>query len=212
MELRLVQTLISGNWCPSRLSIRAASVFTNHLITRLCSLIPWILLPLLCRWHPCLHFPHPPPTPISHLKMFGRHLGLDSCTSPQIQPYVNWTPLHPGERLPCMDLSVTVEDVMVLPSLMVRNLGVILDDRLCCAPNIHAVVRSCIFAINNIWRIWYFLTKDEKQLLVQTLFICCLDNCNFLLAGLLWLNRCSLSRTLLHASFTIYPNSPMTHE
>ena len=46
------QTLTSGNWRPSRLSVRTTSVFTIHSITRLCSHISWILLPLLCWWHP----------------------------------------------------------------------------------------------------------------------------------------------------------------
>ena len=30
MERLLVQTLLSGNWCPSRLSIRTGSVLTVH--------------------------------------------------------------------------------------------------------------------------------------------------------------------------------------
>ena len=37
MEWLIAQTLLSGNWCPSRINIRMASVFTIHSITRLCS-------------------------------------------------------------------------------------------------------------------------------------------------------------------------------
>ena len=64
MERLLVQTLLSGIWCPSWLSVRTVSVFTIHQITRLGKHIAWILLPLLCWQHPTVPlFPHPPPTP-----------------------------------------------------------------------------------------------------------------------------------------------------
>ena len=103
-----------------------------------------------------------------------------------------------------MDLSVTVQDVTVSPSSTVRNLGVILDNGLSCTPNITAVARSCKFALYNICRIWSLLTKDTTQILVQPLrLISRLDY------QPLWLNWCSVSRTLLHASLTIHPNSPM---
>ena len=49
-----------------------------------------------------------------------------------------------------MDLSVTVQDVTVSPSSMVRNLSVILDDGLSCTPNITAEARSCRFVLYNI--------------------------------------------------------------
>ena len=66
----------------------------------------------------------------------------------------------------------------------VRNLGVILDDGLSCTPNITAVAQSCRFALYNIGRILFFLTKDAMQLLVQALVISRLDYYNSLLAGL----------------------------
>ena len=71
-------------------------------------------------------------------------------------------------------------DVMVSPSSMARNLGVILDNRPLCAPKITVVAWSCRFALYNICRIQFFLTKDATQLLV----ISRLDYCNSLLAGL----------------------------
>ena len=60
---------------------------------------------------------------------------------------------------------------MVSQSSTARNLGVILDDGLSCAPNITAVAWSCRFALYNIRRIRSFLTKGATQLLVQVLVI-----------------------------------------
>ena len=60
------------------------------LLRRLCDHITWILLPLLCWWHPIVPLfslillQHPCCN--SHIRMFGRHLRLVSCTSPKTQP------------------------------------------------------------------------------------------------------------------------------
>jgi len=37
-----------------------------------------------------------------------------------------------GKGCPQMDLLVTIEDIEVSPPLTARNLGVVLDDQLCC--------------------------------------------------------------------------------
>ncbi|KAK0146779.1 hypothetical protein N1851_013896 [Merluccius polli] len=82
-----------------------------------------------------------------------------------------------------MDLLVTVKDIAGCPSPTARNLGMVLDNQLCCTANITAVARSCRFALYNISRIWPFLTREAAQLLVQALLISYLDYCNSLLAG-----------------------------
>ena len=113
--------------------------------------------------------------------MSGRHLCLTAAQHFKLN--LDKTELFIlGIDCPCMYLSVTVKDVMVSPSSTTRNLGVILDDRLSCAPNITAVARSCRFALYSKHRIWSFLTKVTTQLLVQALFISQLDY--LLLAGL----------------------------
>ena len=106
-----------------------------------------------------------------------------------------------GKDCLCTDLSVS-EDVMVLLSLTARNLGVILNDRLSCGPNITAEAQSCRFALNNICRIWFFLTKDVMQLLVQALVISS-GHLIWTTAAPSWLdsqplrlNCCSISRKL----------------
>ena len=51
MEQLLVQTLLSGNWCPSRVSIGTTSVFTMHKITRFCNHITTVVRS--CRFALC---------------------------------------------------------------------------------------------------------------------------------------------------------------
>lgn len=90
----------------------------------------------------------------------------------------------PGKDCPKMDLLVTIEDIEVSPSPTARNLGVVLDDQLCCNANITSVSRSCRIALYNIRRIRPFVTREAAQILVQALVITRLDYCNSLLAGL----------------------------
>jgi len=87
----------------------------------------------------------------------------------------------PGKDCPQMDLLVTIEEIEVSPSPTARNLGMVLNDQLCCNGNITSVARSCRIALYNIRRICPFLTREATQILVQAL----VDYCNSLLAGLL---------------------------
>src|SRR4029434_6613122 len=62
-----------------------------------------------------------------------------------------------------------------------RNLGVIIDDQLTFTAHIASVSRSCRFALYNIRELG---SQYATQLLVQTLVISRLDNCNAILIGL----------------------------
>ena len=55
--------------------------------------------------------------------------------------------LIPGKDFRHMDLLVTVENITVSPSPTARNLGVVLDNQLCCTANIPVVAGSCRFAL-----------------------------------------------------------------
>ena len=77
----------------------------------------------------------------------------------------------PWKDCPRIDLSVTVENIKVLPSSMAGNLGVNLDNGLSCTPYITAVARSCRYPST---------TSAGSSLLVISL----LDYCNSLLAGI----------------------------
>ena len=82
------------------------------------------------------------------------------------------------------DCPRTVEDITISVSSTARNLGVILYNILSCPPNITAVAQFCRFTLNNFCQIWFLLTKDATQLLVQALVISRLDYCNSLSVGL----------------------------
>ena len=90
----------------------------------------------------------------------------------------------PGKDCPLTDLSITLDNITVLPSKTVKNLGVTLDNQLSSSAFITATARSCRFSIFNIRKIRPFLTREAAQLLVQALVLSRLDYCNVLLAGL----------------------------
>uniref|UniRef100_A0A8C5BX13 Reverse transcriptase domain-containing protein n=1 Tax=Gadus morhua TaxID=8049 RepID=A0A8C5BX13_GADMO len=120
---------------------------------------------------------------------------IATCISECLADGSTWTTAHhlglnlnkiellliPGKDCPHMDLLVTVENITVSPSPTARNLGVVLDNQLCCTANITAVARSCRFALYNICRIRPFLTREAAS---SPLVISRLDYCNSLLAGL----------------------------
>jgi len=93
----------------------------------------------------------------------------------------------PGKDCPQIGILVTIENIVVSPSPTARNLGVVLDDQLCCNANITSITsvdRPCRIALYNIRRIRPFLTREAAQILVEVLVITPLDYCNSLLAGL----------------------------
>ena len=87
------------------------------------------------------------------------------------------------------------------------DLGVVLDNQLCCTANITVVAQSSRFALYNIRRIRPFLTREAAQLLVQTLVISHLDYCNSLLARLPVSAIKPLQR--IQNACSTYLNSPM---
>ncbi|KAJ8397514.1 hypothetical protein AAFF_G00437900 [Aldrovandia affinis] len=77
----------------------------------------------------------------------------------------------PGKACPLLDLSITIDNSVVSPTLTAKNLGVTLDGQLWCR-----------FMAFNIRRVRLFLTRKVAQVLVQAL-ISWLDYGNSLLAG-----------------------------
>ncbi len=72
----------------------------------------------------------------------------------------------------------------ITPSKTVRNLGVVIDDKLNFSDHIAKIAQSCRFALYNIRKIRPFLSEHATQLLVQALVLSRLDYCNALLVGL----------------------------
>ena len=90
----------------------------------------------------------------------------------------------PGKGSPTQDLTITIDNSVVVPTQTARNLGVTLDDQLSFTANIAATTRSCRYMLHNIRRIRPLLTQKAAQVLVQALVISRLDYCNSLLIGL----------------------------
>ncbi|KAF4092430.1 hypothetical protein AMELA_G00020950 [Ameiurus melas] len=82
------------------------------------------------------------------------------------------------------NLTVQLSSLTLMPTRMVRNLGVILDDDLIFTVHISATAVSCSFILYNIKKIRPNITEQATQLLVQALVISKLDYCNSLLYGL----------------------------
>ncbi len=81
------------------------------------------------------------------------------------------------------DFTIQLGSSTIIPTSLVRNLGVIFDDQLTFKDHIAKTARSCRFVLHNIRKIRPFLTQHAAQL-VQALVISRLDYCNALLAGL----------------------------
>ncbi|XP_062867146.1 probable RNA-directed DNA polymerase from transposon X-element isoform X2 [Trichomycterus rosablanca] len=91
--------------------------------------------------------------------------------------------LIPGDPSPTQDLVISLDDSQIRPSDKVRSLGVVLDNQLTFSPHIANMTRACRFLLYNIRKIRPFLSREATQILVQSLIISRLDDCNSLLAG-----------------------------
>ena len=90
----------------------------------------------------------------------------------------------PGKGSRTHHLTSTIDNSVVAPTQIARNLGVTLRGQLSLTSNIAATARSCRYKLHNIRRIRPLLTQKAAQVLVQALLISHLDYCNSLLAGL----------------------------
>ena len=83
------------------------------------------------------------------------------------------------------DFSLTLESGLFLPSSEVKNLGVILDERLTMEKHVNAVCRGCHYNLRSIGRIRRYLDDKACQSLVSSLVLSRLDYANSLLYGTL---------------------------
>ena len=83
------------------------------------------------------------------------------------------------------NIEVTAGDCVIRSEAKVKNLGVILDNKLSLEDHVNAVSRTCHFHLRNISRIHRYLSEDACRTIIQSLVISRLDYCNVLLNGLL---------------------------
>ncbi len=79
------------------------------------------------------------------------------------------------------NFTIQLDSSTITPSKTVRNLGVVIDDKLTFSEHIAKTAQSCRFALYNIKKIKPFLWEHASQLLVQALVLSRLDYSNALL-------------------------------
>lgn len=72
----------------------------------------------------------------------------------------------------------------IVPSKVVRNLGVLIDCQLTMVNHISSVTRACYFHLRRIRQVRRCLNEHCLKILVQALIISRIDYCNSVLAGL----------------------------
>ena len=77
-----------------------------------------------------------------------------------------------------------VSGVSVVPSVVVRNLGVYVDGELSMKDHINKPARTCFFQLRQLRTIRRSLTKEATQLLLHAFVVSRLDYCNALFTGL----------------------------
>ena len=78
-------------------------------------------------------------------------------------------------------LSVNVSDSWIVPSVKVRNIGVIIDQSLTFDGHISVICQSVHFYIRSIGKVQKFLTFDACATLIHALISSCFDYCNSIL-------------------------------
>ena len=81
------------------------------------------------------------------------------------------------------EIKINIGDAEIKPSLVVRNLGAMLDSKMDMEQHIKSVCRSCYGQIRQIGHIRKFLTCDATKMLVNSLVTSRMDYCNGLLYG-----------------------------
>ena len=148
----------------------------------------WTRRPLLCWWHPNLH------------SLFGwgfrEHLRLIPCLD-SIDRWMasNWLKLNgdktefiwigsKGKLRRVQPNPLSVSGVLVVPSVVVRNLGVYIDGKLSMKDHINKLARTCFFQLRQLHTIRRSLTKEATRLLLHAFVVSRLDYCNVLFTGL----------------------------
>ena len=81
-------------------------------------------------------------------------------------------------------ISLEMEESIIKPSNMARNLGVIMDSTLSLSQNVDSICKSAYVAIRKIGKIRRFLDQNSAHRLVHAFVTSMLDCCNSLLFGL----------------------------
>ena len=87
-------------------------------------------------------------------------------------------------KLANVDCSLSIGEVAVKPSIVVRDLGVLLDSELTLKQHISKVASCCYYHIRRLRQVSRFVSRDVMMQLTSAFILSRLDYCNSILAGL----------------------------
>ena len=96
---------------------------------------------------------------------------------------VNFSTHRLQTDLSWLKIPLRVGDDLVQPSIVVKNLGVILDSNLSMIPHINNVCKLGFYHIRTLGKIRNYLTPHAAKTLVQAMVLSRLDYANSLFAG-----------------------------
>ena len=107
---------------------------------------------------------------------------------------------------------VKLSDGCVIPvSTMVSNLGSRLDSQLSYVPHINSICSQSYRLLRNLAAVRKFISTDDLRLLVQSIVVSRIDNCNSLLYGILALNINKLQKLQNFCARLIYKKKRRDH-
>ena len=100
--------------------------------------------------------------------------------------------------------------VETYPEKSAHNLGVIFDKNFNFRSYISAICSSCIYHIQDLWRIRRYLDLDSEKLLANALVSSRLDYCNSVLSGIAETDLTKLQRVLSRLAHVVTKSPPFT--
>ena len=107
--------------------------------------------------------------------------------------------------------SITVNNNVIQPATVVRDLGVWIDSELSMHNHVSRVAQTCFFHLHRLWSVRRQLGRDVSAKLVSALVLSRLDYCNAVLAGLPASTLASLQRVLHAAARLVLDLKPRDH-
>ena len=109
---------------------------------------------------------------ISELKAWcaSRRLQLNAAETELI-----WFGSRAALQKPSADRSLTVDSVVIHPSNVVRDLGVLLDSELTMKPHINKLVSTCFYHLRRLRQLKRHVNRDVMKQLVSALILSRID-------------------------------------
>ena len=115
------------------------------------------------------------------------------------------------QKIPTARKRFSIENDVVEPVNVVRNLGVLFDENLNMKSNISNISRSCFFHLRRLHSVRQQLGRDVTERLVSKFVLSRLDYCNAILAGLPDATLAPLQRVLNASARLIFDLKPQDH-